>query len=616
MGASFGAVAALSTAWRHPDCFGRLLLQSGLVRLHRHRRATRAARSSIRWSSSSTRSATSPSPVAERVFVSCGIYESLIYENRSLVPLLQRTGMDVRYVEARDGHNWENWRDRLREGLSWLFPGPLVDGLRVEASWPDRTSGRNSPWPNVTRRIGLSLGADICWPICLRGDPRAARPARSPSDGDTVRFEVERVTIEPFDLRQPCALRPRHRPADALVPHEPRVDQEGGRSWTTSTSSTTRGRVQSMEKHTTYCAMMRLGLADPGDLAGAAEGVRALAGPAAARSSATRGSSTSASSASELGYPMFMKPYDGGGWVGVSRIDDAAALRAAYEQSGKHVMHLQKAVDPLRPASCAASASGRRRASSATTRRAPLHDRYTMDRDFLVRGRGVAAARHDADDQRVLRLGLQLVRVAARRGRRLAPDRLRQPLPRLAGDVAALPLPVAGQGEPPLVDLLRGARAPHAAEPRLGARSTRSPDSDRPTGRSSRATPDLAHARSRPTASRSSARRTSRISTRSPGSSSAPTRRRRRCARRSRRCIPPGEVDQFTELFFERIERWRDGGAAATRTGPARSRSPRQGDALVKATSTWHSHRRAADVTLVRWGHVRAAGAPLPDRGR
>ena len=54
------------------------------------------------------------------------MYESLIYENRSLVPLLQATGMDVRYVEARDGHNWENWRDRLREGLSWLFPGPLL----------------------------------------------------------------------------------------------------------------------------------------------------------------------------------------------------------------------------------------------------------------------------------------------------------------------------------------------------------------------------------------------------------------------------------------------------------------------------------------------------------
>ena len=66
-----------------------------------------------------------PGRPADKVFVSCGTYESLIYENRSLVPLLQATGMNVRYVEARDGHNWENWRDRLREGLSWLFPGPL-----------------------------------------------------------------------------------------------------------------------------------------------------------------------------------------------------------------------------------------------------------------------------------------------------------------------------------------------------------------------------------------------------------------------------------------------------------------------------------------------------------
>jgi enterochelin esterase family protein len=66
-----------------------------------------------------------PVRCAEQVFLSCGVYESLIYENRSFAPLLAKTGMDVRFVEAWDGHNWENWRDRLREGLSWLFPGPL-----------------------------------------------------------------------------------------------------------------------------------------------------------------------------------------------------------------------------------------------------------------------------------------------------------------------------------------------------------------------------------------------------------------------------------------------------------------------------------------------------------
>ena len=44
--------------------------------------------------------------------------------NRSMVPVFEAAGMTVRYTEARDGHSWENWRDRLRDGLSWIFPGP------------------------------------------------------------------------------------------------------------------------------------------------------------------------------------------------------------------------------------------------------------------------------------------------------------------------------------------------------------------------------------------------------------------------------------------------------------------------------------------------------------
>jgi enterochelin esterase-like enzyme len=125
MGASFGSVAALSTAWRYPGTFGRLLLQSGSFAF------TDIGSTNPRGPlfgpvvdfMNTFRDA--PGRPAERIFLSCGTYESLIYENRSLVPLLQQTGMTVRYVEARDGHNWENWRDRLREGLSWLFPGPL-----------------------------------------------------------------------------------------------------------------------------------------------------------------------------------------------------------------------------------------------------------------------------------------------------------------------------------------------------------------------------------------------------------------------------------------------------------------------------------------------------------
>jgi enterochelin esterase family protein len=124
MGASFGAVASLSTAWRNQGLFGRLLLQSGsfaFTDIGDHKRGPAFDR--VVEFVNSFRD--NPGRPADKVFMSCGQYESLIYENRSMVPFLQGHGLDVRYVEARDGHNWENWRDRLQVGLSWLFPGPL-----------------------------------------------------------------------------------------------------------------------------------------------------------------------------------------------------------------------------------------------------------------------------------------------------------------------------------------------------------------------------------------------------------------------------------------------------------------------------------------------------------
>ncbi len=124
MGASFGAVAALHAAWKAPGYYGRLLLQSGSfafsdIGKHGHGETFDPVVEFM------NRFRRNPGRPSERVFVSCGIYESLIYESRSLIPLLQETGMQVRFQEAPDGHNWENWRDRLRDALSWLFPGPL-----------------------------------------------------------------------------------------------------------------------------------------------------------------------------------------------------------------------------------------------------------------------------------------------------------------------------------------------------------------------------------------------------------------------------------------------------------------------------------------------------------
>jgi len=124
MGASLGAVAAMYAAAAHPTLFGRLLLQSGSFAFSDHGEAADHPRMAPvldfinAWRANPTR-------LAEKVYLSCGVYESLIYHNRSLVPRLTEADMEVRFAEARDGHNWEGWRDRLREALTWLFPGPI-----------------------------------------------------------------------------------------------------------------------------------------------------------------------------------------------------------------------------------------------------------------------------------------------------------------------------------------------------------------------------------------------------------------------------------------------------------------------------------------------------------
>ena len=192
-----------------------------------------------------------------------GVRVADLREPRRSCPCSSGTGMDVRFVEARDGHNWENWRDSLG-GLAWLF---LACSRRRRLEYVRR------PWPTSRRRIGLSLGADLCWPICYEellrrldlalahrrrhralrrraGDDRAVRPAPA------------------------VQVRRRRRPPDALV-HTSRewikkaVLMDGlyvfNNPWA----------IQSMEKHTTYCAMMRARHADPRHVDGAAEGLRA-----------------------------------------------------------------------------------------------------------------------------------------------------------------------------------------------------------------------------------------------------------------------------------------------------------------------------------------------------
>jgi hypothetical protein len=195
---------------------------------------------------------------------------------------------------------------------------------------------------NVTRRIGLSLGADICWPICFEELVKRLDLA-IPVGGDTVRFEVERVMIEPFDLRQDCSYdvmldrlthwyhTSREWIKKAVVMNDLYVFNN---PWS----------VQSMEKHTTYSAMMHLGLpvpetwmVPPREYDVTPDLQATLARYARLFDLGELGR--------RIGYPLFLKPYDGGAWVGVSRIDDEEKLHSAYGESGKRVMHLQESVE-------------------------------------------------------------------------------------------------------------------------------------------------------------------------------------------------------------------------------------------------------------------------------
>ncbi|HYM80522.1 MAG TPA: hypothetical protein VEY91_03805 [Candidatus Limnocylindria bacterium] len=231
----------------------------------------------------------------------------------------------------------------------------------------------------VTRRIGLSLGADLCWPICYEELVRRL-DLKLKLGCDTVAFEVERVTIEPFDLRQPCRF--------DLVVDRLTHWYATSREWIKKAILmddlyvfNNPWSIQSMEKHTSYCAMMRLGLPIPDTWLVPPKEYEPATDLQPTLERYARLFDLGAIGAA-LGYPVFMKPYDGGGWTGVSRIDDETMLRAAYERSGKHVMHVQHAVEPYdRFVRCIGF--GPQTRLIRYDPQAPLHDRYTMDTEFV-----------------------------------------------------------------------------------------------------------------------------------------------------------------------------------------------------------------------------------------
>jgi hypothetical protein len=228
--------------------------------------------------------------------------------------------------------------------------------------------------------IGLLLGTEEDWPAAFETLIARLGPVTDGA-GTEHRIGTERVTIEPFDLRD----RPRH----DLVIDRLAYWYYHPREWLKKVALmddvyllNSPFTFQSMEKHAAYCAMIRLGLKVP----------RTVLVPFKNPPDNERYAYTAAkynrpfdlaAIAIGIGYPLFMKPYDGGQWIGVNRVRDARELQAAYDASGERLMHLQESIEGYDVFARSLSI-GPETMVMHFRPELPMHDRYAVTHDFLT----------------------------------------------------------------------------------------------------------------------------------------------------------------------------------------------------------------------------------------
>jgi hypothetical protein len=228
--------------------------------------------------------------------------------------------------------------------------------------------------------IGLLLGTEEDWPTAFESIVRRLGPVPDASGG-SHRFDVERVTIEPFDLR----AQPRH----DLVIDRLAYWYYHPREWLKKIALmddvyllNSPFTFQSMEKHAAYCAMLRLGLKVPETVLVPYKNPPANAKYASTAARYNRPFDLDAI-AERIGYPLFMKPYDGGAWRGVTQIRDREHLHRAYDQSGEMLMHLQKAIEGYDVFARSLSIGAETMVMKFRPDQ-PMHLRYEVDHAFLT----------------------------------------------------------------------------------------------------------------------------------------------------------------------------------------------------------------------------------------
>jgi hypothetical protein len=84
----------------------------------------------------------------------------------------------------------------------------------------------------------------------------------------------------------------------------------------------------------------------------------------------------------KVGYPAYMKPFHGGGWVNVHRIGDPEELQRAYDASGRELMHLQGGVEGYDIFTRGLAIGPQTMVTHYDPTR-PLHLRYQVEHGFL-----------------------------------------------------------------------------------------------------------------------------------------------------------------------------------------------------------------------------------------
>ncbi len=231
----------------------------------------------------------------------------------------------------------------------------------------------------VEHVIGLLLGTEDDWPRAYEALVRRLG-AVTDERGGTHRVRTVRVTVEPFSLRD--------KPQHSLVIDRLAYWYYHPREWLKKIALmddvyllNSPFTFQSMEKHAAYCAMMRLGLKVPDTVLVPYK--HPLDNSRYAYTAARYNQPFDLEAiAEQLGYPLFMKPYDGGGWVGVTKIRSSAELNAAYDASGERLMHLQQSVEGY-DVFARSLTIGPETMVMRFRPELPMHDRYAVSHGFL-----------------------------------------------------------------------------------------------------------------------------------------------------------------------------------------------------------------------------------------